>query len=67
MTAAPVVGRVVTPGHPLSYSTARNARAAEFRAATRESRQRREPEWCAECGGFHLATDTTTTTTGATT
>lgn len=64
MTAAPVVGRVVTPGHPRAYSTLRNARAAEFWAATRESRPRREPERCADCG-WHLAeaTDMTTTTT----
>ncbi len=68
MTAAPVVGRPITPGHQPSYSTLRNAHAAEWLAATRESRQRREPEHCDRCG-WHLAgatapTDPTTATTG---
>jgi hypothetical protein len=62
VTAAPVVGRQVTPGHPLSYSTLRNARSAEWLAATRESRQRREPEHCDDCAGWHLAADRTDTT-----
>lgn len=63
MTASPAVGRTMTPGHPLSYSTLRNARAAEYQAATREGRRRADPVRCAECRGWHLA-DATDTKTG---
>ena len=68
MTGTTPTGRRITPGHPLSYSTPRNARAAEYQAATREGRRRRDPERCAQCDGYHLAgaTDPTTTPTGAT-
>ncbi len=59
MTAAPVTGRPITPGHPPSYSTLRNVRAAEWLAATRDSRRRRDPVRCETCG-WHLATDDTT-------
>jgi hypothetical protein len=64
MTASPAVGRTMTAGHPLSYSTLRNARAAEWLAATNAGRRRADPVRCAECSGYHLAgaidTDTKT-------
>lgn len=49
---------------PFRYTTRRNARAAEWLAATRESRRRREPEPCDQCRGFHLAEAAAMTTTG---
>jgi hypothetical protein len=63
MTASPAVGRTMTAGHPLSYSTLRNARAAEWLAATIAGRRRVEPERCEACRGYHLA-DATDTKTG---
>jgi hypothetical protein len=64
VTATPAAGRTMTAGHPPSYSTLRNARAAEWLAATREGRRRTDPDWCDDCRGFHLAgtTDTDTKT-----
>lgn len=65
MTETRTKPRTITPGHPPSWSTRRNARAAEFRVATSENRRRREPEPCDQCRGWHLAETTTTDTTGA--
>lgn len=55
MTANPVVGLPLTPGHPLSYSTKRNAESVEYVAATREGRRRKPPTYCGDCPGWHLA------------
>lgn len=62
MTAGTATGRAVTPGHPPAFSTLRNARSAEWLAATRESRPRRDPVRCEACG-YHLGETTTTDTT----
>jgi hypothetical protein len=56
MTASPAKPRQVTPGHPPSYSTMRNAKAAEWLAATREGRRRLPPTHCETCNGWHLTT-----------
>lgn len=57
MTASHAVGRPMTLGHPLQYTTLRNARNAEWLAATNEGRRRREPVRCDQCDGWHLAAD----------
>lgn len=59
MTATTAVGRQITPGHPLSYSTLRNAKSAEWLVATREGRRRLPPAYCQACDGWHLATPMT--------
>jgi hypothetical protein len=55
MTASHATGRLMTLGHPLAYSTLRNARNAEWLVATREGRRRSEPVRCNQCDGWHLA------------
>jgi hypothetical protein len=60
VTASHATGRLVTLGHPLAYSTLRNAKGAEWLVAVRESRRRRPPVRCDQCDGWHLADATPT-------
>jgi hypothetical protein len=57
MTASRPTGRLVTLGHPLQYTTLRNANNAEWLVATREGRRRQPPVRCGQCDGWHLAGD----------
>ena len=54
MTATTAVGRQITPGHLLSYSTLRNAKSAEWLTAARHGRRCLPPAYCEACNGWHL-------------
>lgn len=50
---------------PPRYATRRQARRGAYWLATRRSERPADPVFHEHCGGYHLATDMTTTTTGA--